>query len=1226
MSRARRLVASAAAAVLAVPLGLGIASAAPPDDDPVVPLAPPTGLARPDGAPARVAPALREATGIVTAFVELDAPSGLETAEAGGDAADVQAAIEEVAEIAEEVVPADAGPRARTAAETPAKVAVTANVVAGVVVTGDAQEIAELADDPAVAAVHLVVPRTIDNKGTDVFTRALEAWTSAGATGEGVTIGVIDTGVDYTHATFGGPGTPEAYAEAYGADGTGPVPDGLFDPTKFLGGYDFAGPTYDASGTTAAELVPQPDENPIDAPHTAGGGHGSHVAGTAAGFGVTADGETFRGDYATLTDVSDWRVGPGSAPKAGVYALKVFGDVGGSTGLVVQALDWAADPNGDGDFSDHLDIVNMSLGSDLSPADDPESLFVDELSRLGVLTVTSSGNGGDVTDVGGSPGNAASALTVANSVGLTQTYDAVEVVEAPDEALVGLHAAQNSVDYAGGTDVTAPVSFVGADVDGCVAADLAPHADEIAGTVLWLWWDDDDSTRRCGSAVRWNNAQAAGAVGVLIGSELPVFTAGIAGNAGIPGAQLTAAETDLLEPAIAAATAEDPVVVHIGPSLANSAFVETPAIADTLNSGSSRGVHGSLGVVKPDVAAPGTLISSAASGTGDDRVTYSGTSMSSPHVAGIAALVAQTHPTWTPQQIKAAVMNTATHDVFAGLNGTGPAYGPERVGSGRVDARDAVGASVIAYAKDDPELVSVTFGLVDVADRTVTLKRDVTVANTTRSPQKYRASFAQSTTAGGATITVSPAKVTVPPRGTAKVTVTLTVDPRTLARDMDPTQVDSYLGGVPRDFVTTISGRLVLAPEAGGPALRVPVQAAPRPVSALTSPPVKFAAGATTAPLVVQGRGVASGGWYSLMAPFALVATSPELPTGGAATPPTALRAADLRYVGFTSTAPEIAAAGGDPTQGVMALGIATYGEWATLGGVIVPVIDTDVDGDGIWDFETYVWKYADEMDLTTVETYALTFDPDAGYGFGPLVDIWTANGLTGLDTSVFDSDVLVVPMSLEALGVAPGHTPTFAMATYSPYEGVAGGFVDDVGPFTVDAYDPPVWFDADPAAVDNSLWYLGRPGSDVTVHLREGATDVDLLVLHTHNDGVKQARAQVVDVVTPPPPPTTAPSRTDAAAPTVMPRGLPVPVTALIRTDGPTPTGTITVREGSRVLATAPVVAAGRTGAALAVVTGLSNGNHELTVTYSGNAKVAPSSDTVRVRVTGPAKGLCWI
>ena len=47
---------------------------------------------------------------------------------------------------------------------------------------------------------------------------------------------------------------------------------------------------------------------------------------------------------------------------------------------------------------------------------------------------------------------------------------------------------------------------------------------------------------------------------------------------------------------------------------------------------------------------------------------------------------------------------------------------------------------------------------------------------------------------------------------------------------------------------------------------------------------------------------------------------------------------------------------------------------------------------------------------------------------------------------------------------------------------------------------------------------------------------------------------------------------------------------------------------------------------AALAVVTGLSNGNHELTVTYSGNAKVAPSSDTVRVRVTGPAKGLCWI
>ena len=1227
-TRQLRVVAAAAATALAVPLSMGAAFAAPPDDDgPAVPTSPSpqlagalptagdTDLPRDDGrATDRVSRALREAEGIVTAFVQLEAPSGIETAEAGGDAADVTAAVAEVEQVAADVVPADAGEPAD--AETPAKLAVTANVVSGVVVTGDAEEIAALAEDPAVTAINLVVPKTVDNKGIDVFTRAVETWTSAGVTGEGVRIGVIDTGLDYTHATFGGPGTPEAYAEAYGADGSGPVPAGLFDETKFLGGYDFAGPLYDAGGDTEAQLVPQPDENPIDAPHTAGGGHGSHVSGTAAGFGTTADGTTFRGDYSSLTDISDWQIGPGTAPEAGIYALKVFGDVGGSTGLVVQALDWAADPNGDGDFSDHLDIVNMSLGSDLSPADDPESLFVDELSALGVLTVTSSGNGGDVTDVGGSPGNAATALTVANSVASTQTFDAIEVTEAPDASLVGTHAAQNSQSYTGTDDVTAPVSYPGATVDGCTVRNddgtttnpLLAYADQVAGTIVWLYWDDDDASRACGSADRWGNAEEAGAVGVLIGTELPVFTAGIAGNAGIPGAQLTAAATNALLPAIEASTAEAPVVVHLGPSLANAAFVTDPALGDTLNSGSSRGVHGSLGVVKPDVAAPGTLISSAASGTGSGRVTYSGTSMSSPHVAGIAALVAQAHPDWSPQQIKAAVMNTATHDVYSQLGQTGPVYGPERVGSGRVDAFDAVNATALAYDTENPGLVSVTFGLVDVGASPVTLTRTVTVTNTGSRPQTFATSFDQSTTAGGSTVSVSPRSVTVRPGRTATVKVTLKVDPATLSRDIDPTQVDNYLGGVPRDYVTSISGRLVLTPRSG-PELRVPVQAAPRPVSELTSPAVAMTPDQTAAPLGVEGRGVASGGWYSLMAPFGLVASSPQLEVGDAATPPTALGAADVQHIGFTSTAPQLAAAGGDAADGVMALGISTYGEWATLGGVIVPVIDTDVDGDGTYDFESYVWKYAADMDLTTVETYDLNT--------GRAVDIWTANGIDlPLDSSVFDSNVMVVPMSLAALGVDAGETPTFAVAMFSPYEGTSGGFVDAVEPFTVDPYDPPVWFEADPALAASAFWYVGAPGSDVTVHRRADVADTDLLVLHTHNDNVGTPRAQVVDLTVAAP---KAASRIDAVAPRSILRGLPVPVSAVIRSDGPPPTGVIEVREGDRVVGSAEVLTLGRTGIAVSLVRGLAVGNHQLTVTYVGNDAVEASSDTVTVRVTSP-------
>ena len=71
------------------------------------------------------------------------------------------------------------------------------------------------------------------------------------------------------------------------------------------------------------------------------------------------------------------RIGPGMAPGAQLYALRVFG-CEGSTDLIGPALDMAADPNGDGNFSDRLDIVNLSLGSDYVPSDDPENAEIAE--------------------------------------------------------------------------------------------------------------------------------------------------------------------------------------------------------------------------------------------------------------------------------------------------------------------------------------------------------------------------------------------------------------------------------------------------------------------------------------------------------------------------------------------------------------------------------------------------------------------------------------------------------------------------------------------------------------------------------------------------------------------------------------------------------------------------------------------------------------------------------
>ena len=96
-------------------------------------------------------------------------------------------------------------------------------------------------------------------------------------------------------------------------------------------------------------------------------------------------------------------------------------------------------------------------------------------------------------------------------------------------------------------------------------------------------------------------------------------------------------------------------------------------------------------------------------GSGNEGIAESGTSMASPHVAGEAALV-RAHSGWTVEEVKAAIMNTATQDVFVGANHTGAVYGPERVGAGRVKADAAVDTATLAYVKETPGAVGVSFG------------------------------------------------------------------------------------------------------------------------------------------------------------------------------------------------------------------------------------------------------------------------------------------------------------------------------------------------------------------------------------------------------------------------------------------------------------------------------------------------------------------------------------
>ncbi|MBM7585938.1 subtilisin family serine protease [Bacillus pakistanensis] len=472
-------------------------------------------------------------------------------------------------------------------------------------------------------------------------------------TGEGIKVGVLDTGIDYNH-----PDLQDAYGGYKESSDSDPK---TVDP-ETVKGWDFIDNDADPMETTYDDWKNsgQPEINPSSGTvyYTE---HGTHVSGTIAGE------QKNNVDYAVK----------GVAPDVDLYGYRVLGPYGsGATSGILAGIDKA--------IADEMDVINLSLGAATNDPLYPTSVAVNNAMLSGVVTVVAAGNSGPNEKTLGSPGAAALGITVGASdfamniptfesmSANRQTFENVMLLgKNLTDDLKALQNQSKQVVFAG---LGYADDFEGKDFKGKIAL---IQRGEIA------------------FVDKMNHAKEAGAEAVIIynnvDGEIQAYIG--EGSEFIPTFRMTKADGERLKG----------LGNNVSLTFGELASVQTEG--DNLAGFSSRGpVNGSYDI-KPDVVAPGVAIFSTipeyinSPEEGDNYTAayarLQGTSMATPHVAGVAALMLQEHPEYSPFDVKAALMNTAED-----LNGDVSVY---EQGAGRVDAYDAVRTDVSIKVMDKTE-------------------------------------------------------------------------------------------------------------------------------------------------------------------------------------------------------------------------------------------------------------------------------------------------------------------------------------------------------------------------------------------------------------------------------------------------------------------------------------------------------------------------------------------
>ncbi len=605
----------------------------------------------------------------------------------------------------------------------------------------DANEVQALANDRAVTRVAPAGNYKRNLTETVPYIGA-ETLQGLGVTGKGVRVAVIDSGIDYTHAEFGGAGTAAAYAAAWGtslADPRNTTTDGLFPTAKVIGGYDFVGEAW-TGGATSPPLAPDPD--PIAAPdQSTFGGHGTHVADIIGGQ-------------------------KGVAPDALLYAIKVCAVPTSSCSGValMQGMEFAVDPNGDGDTKDRVDIINMSLGSDYGqPFDDDLSAAVDRATKLGVFTVASAGNGSDKPFIAGSPAAAVTALSVAQTNVPSAVVDLMTIVT-PVVTPAERGAIHQDWSAELTTAITAPVVFTASNALGCVPF----PAGSLTGKIALV------NRGTCTFSDKIRNIQAGGAligiIGLVDGSApfTGAFSDGVPIT--IPGYMINLVDANAIRTG---------ATVRFDPD-------NTFPLISSVSSTSSRGPMFEDFRIKPEIGAPGASVS-AMSGSANQSDAFGGTSGAAPMVTGAAALLKQLYPTVAPQRLKQLLINNAETNIDQPGNPDGvvpDSLAPiSRIGGGEVRVDRAAKATAGAYGfdlvKKGTRGGGVSFGFVDVADRAVLVKQRVRVFNRSRQPAIFKVKptyrFANDVSNGAVKIHALPL-IGVPGQGDRTIDVFMTIE------------------------------------------------------------------------------------------------------------------------------------------------------------------------------------------------------------------------------------------------------------------------------------------------------------------------------------------------------------------------------------------------------------------------------------------------------------------